>query len=322
MAVTALVLDKHYLLHDTGGDHPECPQRLEAIQQRLHRTGLDRKCLQISPRPATRQQIEWIHAPAYVDHFRQACGNGERDLDSVECPIAPNTYEIALLSAGGVLAAVDAIMAGEVRNAFCAVRPPGHHAERDEAKGFCYFNNIAIAAEHLRRNHGLDRIFILDWDVHHANGTQHQFEDDPHVFVCSIHQHPLTLFPGTGFKEEQGTGPGEGYTLNIPVMPGTGDGTYDHAFQEQILPAMEAFAPQFVLISAGFDAHCLDPLAQINLSTEMFGWMTAEVMKIAHRHAGDRVLSVLEGGYDFRALADSVQLHLKVLMGLSEFQTA
>jgi acetoin utilization deacetylase AcuC-like enzyme len=217
------------------------------------------------------------------------------------------------LAAGGVVNAADAVARGEAGRAFCAVRPPGHHAERSNAMGFCFFNNVAIAAEYLRHQHGIERIAILDWDVHHGNGTQHYFEADPNVFFCSIHQHPDTLYPGTGYAEERGTGAGMGATLNVPMAPGSGDEEYRRAFETTILPALDRFRPEFLLISAGFDAHRADPLGHIKLSTEMFGWMTLHAMELARRHCGGRIVSVLEGGYDLTALADSVQAHLEVL---------
>jgi acetoin utilization deacetylase AcuC-like enzyme len=221
-----------------------------------------------------------------------------------------------LLAAGGAVAAVDAIMDGQVRNVFCAVRPPGHHAERALAMGFCYFNNVAIAAEHLRARYGLRRLAILDWDVHHGNGTQHIFEDDPDLLFCDIHQHPDTLYPGTGFEWEKGAGPGVGATLNIPLMPGSGDADYRWAFDNRIVPAIDAFKPEFLLISAGFDAHRDDPLADIELSTGMFAWMTMQALNLAERHCEGRLVSLLEGGYEPAVLAECIRAHLGALAGV------
>jgi acetoin utilization deacetylase AcuC-like enzyme len=202
-------------------------------------------------------------------------------------------------------------MQGEAENGFALIRPPGHHAESGEALGFCLFNNVAITAKYLKRRYGLEKILILDWDVHHGNGTQHTFEDDPSVFYVSVHQYPW--YPGTGSHSETGTGAGNGATLNCPMPAGSGDEDYRAAFGQTILPAARAFKPDAVLISAGFDAHAADPLGGINLSTNFYRWMTSEVMEIADSSAGGRVISLLEGGYDLDALASCVVAHVEVL---------
>jgi acetoin utilization deacetylase AcuC-like enzyme len=262
----------------------------------------------VAPVAAELALIQRVHEPEYVERFREACAQGQGSIDTPECPICPDSFEIARLAAGGVVTAVDEVMAGRLRNAFCPVRPPGHHAERGFAMGFCYFNNVAIAADHLRGQHRLERVAILDWDVHHCNGTQHHFESDPNVLVCSIHQHPYTLFPGTGFEWEKGAGEGVGATVNVPMMPGSSDTDYHSA--------IEAFRPEFLLVSAGFDAHYQDPLGEIELSTEAFAWMSAQAVALAEALCGGRLVSMLEGGYDLATLAECARVHVEQLAGL------
>ncbi len=225
------------------------------------------------------------------------------------------SFDVALLAAGGLLKLADQVLSGEVDNGFALVRPPGHHAEVDTALGFCLFNNVAVCARYLQHRYGLGKVLILDWDVHHGNGTQHTFEEDPSVLYVSLHQYPY--YPGTGAASETGLGRGVGATLNCPMPAGAGDEDYRRAFQERILPKIAAFAPEVVMISAGFDAHRADPLAQINVSTECYGWMSERLMEAADEHAHGRIISVLEGGYDLGALPLCVAEHLRVLMGLS-----
>jgi len=267
----------------------------------------------INPEPADLEPIKKVHASEYIEEFRFACEHEAGFIDSYECPVCAASYEVALLAVGGVLQAVDAVMEGRIGNAFCAVRPPGHHAERAHAMGFCYFNNVAIAAEYLKARHDLQRVAILDFDVHHGNGTQHHFEKDPGVFYCSIHQHPRTIFPGTGFEHEIGIGEGTGTNLNVPVMPGAGDEEYRQAFEEKIIPALQKYDPEFLLISAGFDAHERDSLAYVMLSDEGFAMMTRQLRTLAEEVCNGRLVSVLEGGYDFPALASAVTTHIELL---------
>ncbi len=316
-ATTGLVWSARYLDHETGPGHPEQPERLAAVEHSLREAGFFQSTRGIAPHADDMTPVLRVHESAYIERFHRACEEGLHCLDSCECPVCPASFEIAMLAAGGAVAAVEAVMEERVRNAFCALRPPGHHAERGLAMGFCYFNNTAIAAEHLRARYGLRRIAILDWDVHHGNGTQHLFEDDPDVFVCDIHQHPHTLYPGTGFDWEKGCGPGVGATLNIPLMPGSGDADYRWAFDNRIVPAIDDFRPEFLLVSAGFDAHRDDPLADIELSTEMFVWMTLQAMNLAETHCEGRLVSLLEGGYDPAVLAECVCVHLGTLAGIT-----
>jgi acetoin utilization deacetylase AcuC-like enzyme len=313
---TGVVWSPRYLEHDTGPHHPEQPNRVRAIYAHFRDMGLLEAVTPVEPVAADLSFIRRVHEAEYVDRFREACAHGLKSIDTPECPICPRSFEVARLAAGAAVTAVDACLAGDIRNAFCPVRPPGHHAEYRFAMGFCYFNNVAIAAEYLRHHHGLKRVAILDWDVHHANGTQHHFEADPDVFVCSIHQHPHTLFPGTGFDWERGCGQGVGATLNVPMMPGSTDGDYRRAFEYTLLPAITAFKPEFLLVSTGFDAHRDDPLAEIELTTDAFAWMTAQAVALADSLCAGRLVTVLEGGYRLETLAECARVHVEQLAGL------
>ena len=315
MARTGFVYHPDYLEHDMGLGHPESPQRLRAILNRLESTGLDSTLVRVDPQKAHEDAItDWItkvHASAYVNGLRlRAPREGRVSLDP-DTTMSPGSLGAAYLAVGGVLAAADAIMDGRVDNAFCAVRPPGHHAEADHAMGFCLFNNVAVAARYFQKQHGLERIAIVDWDVHHGNGTQHTFYADPSVFFFSTHQYPY--YPGTGRADERGFGKGNGYTLNVPLPAGTGDSEYLEVFNRILRPALKAYRPDAVIISAGFDAHHDDPLAGMNLSTQGYAALSRVVKEIAGEFARGRVLSCLEGGYNLEALAASVEGHLRVL---------
>jgi acetoin utilization deacetylase AcuC-like enzyme len=241
---------------------------------------------------------------------QRVCELGGGILDQGDTPIGPNSCEIAMLSLGSLLRATDAVMTGEVKRAFSAARPPGHHAEPDRAMGFCLFSNVAIAARYIQRTYAANKIAIVDFDVHHGNGTQAAFEDDPSVLFISLHQHPRTCYPGSGYEWEQGVGAGRGLTLNIPLRPGAGDDDYLAAFRHAVLPKLEEFKSQVLLISAGFDAHADDPLAQIELSESCFQQMTEQLVSVADQYCNGRVISALEGGYNLRALGRSVVRHL------------
>jgi len=234
-------------------------------------------------------------------------------LDSPDTGICPESFEVALLSVGGVLTAIDRIMEGEVERAFCAIRPPGHHAERERAMGFCIFNNVAIGARYLQERYAIERVLIIDWDTHHGNGTENAFLTDPTVFYASIHQYPH--YPGTGARLDKGVGEGEGYTLNIPLPAGSGDKEYIAAFQDILLPTAHAFSPQFILLSAGFDAHRDDPLSGMFLTEDGFEELTHLILELAQKNCQGRLVSVLEGGYNLIALSRSVERHLFVLRG-------
>ncbi|NOX53615.1 MAG: histone deacetylase [Planctomycetes bacterium] len=311
---TGFVFDEIYLRHDTGAGHPERPERLTAIVERLKRSGLYDQLVLIRPRPSADKWLTTIHTPQYVARVKQACETGSSRLDSPDTPICRDSYDAAVAAVGGVLAAIDAVMAGKVRNAFCAIRPPGHHALKDRAMGFCLFNNVAVAARYIQKHHALSKVLIVDWDVHHGNGTQRAFYDDPTVFYVGIHQFPF--YPGTGDEKERGVGPGLGFTLNIPLPAGSTDDDFRDAFRRQVLPQALAFEPDFVLVSAGFDPHKDDPLGGMEMTPAGFAELTRLVGHIADRCCSGRLVSVLEGGYDLDGLAASVEAHLRVLRGL------
>ena len=308
---TGFVYDERFLAHDAGAHHPERRERLESTIDHLRREEWFDELRAVPASPCDPAWLETVHDRELVDRARESCRRGLPFLDVADVGICPESYDIALLAAGGALALADGVARAEIDNGFALSRPPGHHAERNVALGFCLFNNVAIAARYLQREHGLDKILILDWDVHHGNGTQHTFESDPSVLFVSTHQYPY--YPGTGAASEDGEGRGRGATLNCPMPAGAGDRDYERAFTERILPKIDAFAPQAVIVSAGFDAHAEDPLAHIMLSTGFFAWMTERMLEVAERHAGGRLISILEGGYNTDVLPLCVAAHLELL---------
>ncbi len=309
-----IVLDRRFEDHHAGPGHPESAARLAAIRSGLAHSGIMQNLTILPPREADMRWIELVHQRSYIDRVLQACSKGYEYIGQADCGICPASYQVALLAVGGVLSAIDAVMAGSIDRAFCAVRPPGHHAEYHRAMGFCLFNNIAIAARYLQQHHKLEKIFILDWDVHHGNGTQHTFQADPTVFYCSLHQDPSTLYPGTGFAGERGLDAGQGFTLNLPMPAGAGSEQYRQAFQEAVLPAIDDFEAQFILISTGFDAHADDPLAMINLTEQDYYWFTQQVLRAADDHCSGRMVTVLEGGYNLQVLPGCTERHLQGLL--------
>jgi acetoin utilization deacetylase AcuC-like enzyme len=314
MASVGLLLDERFRRHNTGDGHPEAPARLAVIGAALEKAGLTEVTTPIEARPAPDALLLHVHTREYLTRLDAACRQGYPYIDVPDSAICPESFEIARLAAGGVVEAARRIAGGELRRAFCAVRPPGHHAERDRSMGFCLLNNIAIAACVLRHEFKLDRLAIVDFDVHHCNGTQHTFEAEPAVLVISLHGHPNYLYPGTGQEDEVGVGPGRGYTMNIAFRPGAGDAEYREAFNTRIAPALGRFAPQFLLVSAGFDAHADDPLGNLALSDAAFGEMADALVGLAERHAQGRLLSVLEGGYDHGVLTRCVPEHVRRLL--------
>jgi acetoin utilization deacetylase AcuC-like enzyme len=312
MGRTGLVYHPQYLEHDMGAGHPESPDRLRAIISRLQHSGILSRLVRIEPSPAPDEWITQVHTAAYVENLkRRAPTSGHVSLDP-DTSMSAGSLSAAYLAAGGALAAVDAIVAGTVEHVFCAVRPPGHHAERDHAMGFCLFNNVAIAARYLQRHHAMARVLVVDWDVHHGNGTQHIFDDDPSLLFFSAHQYPY--YPGTGRGTESGVGHGAGATINVPMKAGEGDDAYREVFQDVLIPAADAFQPDFVIVSAGFDAHKDDPLAGMGLTEEGYADLTRMVVSIAKRHSQGRLLSCLEGGYNLHALSASVERHVLALL--------
>jgi acetoin utilization deacetylase AcuC-like enzyme len=317
MRRTGYVYDDRYLLHNPGEWHPERPDRLKAIHKNLQESDLLELVVPVAPYPAPLKWVERLHDPDYVQRFKKACEKGQRLFEVPDCGISPESYEIALLAAGGVMAAVDAIMGGQADNAFCAVRPPGHHAERRRAQGFCFFNNVAIGAVYLLEHFGLERVAIVDWDVHHGNGTQHLFEADPRVFYLSLHESPEYCYPGTGFRKEQGRGPGLGFTLNLPLEPHSGDEEYLEVLRNEGLPRLARFAPQFLFISAGFDAHVADPLAHQKVTRGGYREMGRMLLHLAQETAGGKVIAVLEGGYSLEALENCTEDLVRLLLGIA-----
>jgi len=308
------VFHQDFLKHHAGPLHPERPERLDAIVSALTGEGLLRMMQPLDFAPAAPADLSGVHDPAYIDLVRMACREGITCVGSKETRICRHTYSAAMLAVGGVLAACEAAMNGGPRRSFCAVRPPGHHAERDYAMGFCIFNNIAVAADILVRKHGLERVAIVDFDVHHGNGTQSAFESRADVLFVSIHQDPATLFPGSGYESETGHGKGRGYTVNVPMPPGSDDAAYRRAFAEKIMPWLYRYQPQFLLVSSGFDAVRDDPISRINLEPDSFAWMTLELVGLAESCCGGRLVSVLEGGYELDSLRRSVVAHVLSLM--------
>ncbi len=308
------MLDPVFERHYTGPGHPERAERLIRIMQALEEQGLAERCVRIEPCKASPEVLSPVHVPEYLERLERACLNGQPFIDTPDSAICPDSFEVALLAAGGVLKAVDLVVERELDAAFCAVRPPGHHAEADVSMGFCLLNNVALAAARLKNHHGIGHLAVLDWDVHHGNGTQHIFEEDGDVLYVSLHQSPETLYPGTGRAEERGRGSGQGATVNIPLAPGTADEEYLEALERIALPALTKFAPEFILVSAGFDSHAADPLASLCLSEKVYAILTVKTRELAEQFSHGRLVSVLEGGYDLPALGCSVAVHLRALL--------
>ena len=316
MKRTGFLYDERYLLHDTGPGHPESPDRLRAIYQGIKDADLLSKLTVIQGSRADLKWVETVHAKNYIERFAAACRSGNSTFDYPDNQICADTFETALLTVGGVLDAAGQVIMGKLDNVFCAVRPPGHHAEYDQAMGFCYFNNVAIAARYLQLEWGIQRVAIVDFDVHHGNGTQHIFEEDPDVFYYSIHQHPTFAFPGTGRAFETGSGEGTGSTRNYPVLPGHGDKEYLGLIQRDFIPVIEAFSPEVIIVSAGFDAHVDDDMSDIKLSTQGYTRIMERIVALAELYSDGRVISVLEGGYCLKRLPELAANHVKVLLSI------
>jgi acetoin utilization deacetylase AcuC-like enzyme len=311
MATTGVIWDSRYTKHDMGMYHPESPKRLLAIKEVLDADGVGKELTHLEPRDATIDEIAYIHAPSYINEVVATDGKDMVMLDP-DTRTCPESYRAALLAAGGVMNAADAVYEGKVNDAFAFVRPPGHHAEHDRAMGFCFFNNIAIAAEHLIKKKGVERVAIVDFDVHHGNGTQHAFYKRGDVFFTSTHRGQF--YPGSGQSEETGEGPGKGCTLNVPLSTGADDDDYKRAFDKLIIPAVRIFKPQIILSSAGFDAHRRDPLGGMRMTTEGYRWIGRTLGDLANDLCDGKILYVLEGGYDLVALRDSCEAILEEMV--------
>ncbi|MCG8379568.1 MAG: histone deacetylase [Proteobacteria bacterium] len=274
---TGFLKDDQFLLHDTGPGHPECSARLSETMRFLNYQDWFDLLVNFEAQKADIEDILMVHDINYVKRAKDVCRSGNTYLDSMDVSVCKESYDIALLAAGSAIKLADEVMNDNIDNGFALLRPPGHHAENSMALGFCLFNNIAVLARHLQKSYGLEKIAIIDWDVHHGNGTQHLFEEDPSVLYISTHQYPF--YPGTGNYTETGIGKGEGATLNCPMYAGASDQDYESVFTEKILPKIDEFQPEFILISAGFDAHNADPLANINLTSNAFSWMTERIIE-------------------------------------------
>jgi acetoin utilization deacetylase AcuC-like enzyme len=298
--------------HNTGAGHPESATRLDAALAGVERAGLAEKITrETAEHPDTNRIIAKVHSADYERSLEEASRSGMRVFHSLDNPMSTQTFAAARTAVGVSLTAAESLMRGDANRAFVIARPPGHHAERQEAMGFCFFNTVACVAEWMREQSGIDRVFIFDFDVHHGNGTQALFWDRDDVFYLSMHRFPF--YPGTGSLDEIGAGAGRGYTMNIPLEAGLGDAAYLRGVEDTVVRAIDAYQPQAILLSSGFDAHRRDPLGGMSVSEEAYGEITRRVVEAAERHSGGRVLSLLEGGYDMEGLAASVAEHVNAL---------
>ena len=315
VARTGLVMDAHYLQHDTGAHHPENAARLRVVYDMLAQSQHTPHYRRIPPRPCSDDELALVHAPAYIAQIAATAGRPFATLGA-DTPVCAKSYAAARLAVGGTLQAIDEVWAGRLKNALALVRPPGHHAEFGRAMGFCLFNNVAVGAAFARQTLGARRVLIVDWDVHHGNGTQHAFERDPHVLFFSSHQHPH--YPGTGVYTETGIGSGEGYTVNLPLSRGYGDPEFVALYRQLLQPLASEFEPDLVLVSAGFDIHARDPLGRMRVTPLGFAALTRLLMDVAEGCCNGKLVLVLEGGYCREALQESIRAVLNELTGQSQ----
>lgn len=308
----AVVYHADFELHDTGNQHPEKCVRARRVADALRADAIAEDLQWFTPEPAAAEWLEKVHSPEYRQYIEEACLSGRPYADIGETAICEESYAVARLAAGAAMQTVDLVFGDDFKRAFACIRPPGHHARYEQAMGFCLFNNIAIAAAYAEAAYGLERIAIVDWDVHHGNGTQETFYNSPKVMFSSLHQ--LPLYPHSGERVEEGLEMGHGFTLNLPLPAGSDGGVYRSAFNLELLPALKKFRPQLIFISCGFDAHCDDPLADMKLKEEDYRWMTRQLADIADEFCEGRIVSVLEGGYDMEALASSALAHVRELL--------
>jgi len=315
MKKTGFLFDRRYMLHETSDYHPEIHERLDAIYKGINDADLLPKLTLINGSRADLKWVEAVHDKDYIHSFQDACMSGKKIFRHPDNQMCCETFETALLAVGGIIDTVDLVMKDELDNAFCAVRPPGHHAERAEAMGFCYFNNVAIAARYLQLQWKISNIGIVDFDVHHGNGTQHIFEQDPSVFYYSIHEHPSFAYPGTGREFEYGSGLGYGFTKNSPVLPGQGDLEYKKLIKKDLLADFEKFRPEVILVSVGFDGHVDDDMSGIKLSTQWYSWIMEKILGMSDKYSNGRLITILEGGYSLKRLPELAKNHVSILLG-------
>ena len=310
-AKTGLVADEVSREHLTGPRHPERPERFDAVMDALEAVGLTKTLTKIPSRHATKDELALCHGREYISLVHDEIAAGASFLSTGDTQLSPRSLDAALSAAGSTMQAVDAVMAGEVRNAFCVLRPPGHHATPDRGMGFCIFNNVAVAARYAQKRHGVERVLIVDWDIHHGNGTQDTFYSDPSVLFFSTHQSPW--YPGTGMHDEQGEGAAKGSTINCPFPSGAGRDEIVGAFGTELVSAARRFRPNLVFISAGFDSRLGDPLGEFTLSDDDFRELTSLMMEVADVSSGGRLISVLEGGYNLDGLGSAAAAHIRAL---------
>jgi len=316
MTKTALIYHEDYLKHDAGPGHPERRERLISIMDYFRNGGILERAGTLTPSPCSDEDLLRVHTKEYVEFIKAMCARGGGPIDA-DTFAQVDTYDIAKLAAGGVMLAGEVVAKGEFDNSLALVRPPGHHASKDRAMGFCYFNNVAVMARYLQEKHNIKKILILDWDAHAANGTMDIFYDDPSVLNISIHQDPVSFYPGTGFAEQIGQGDGEGYTVNVPLRPGAGDSDYVYVLEELIFPLARSFQPGLIAISTGFDSHKDDFISGLQLTENGYGFLTQMMMKLAEEVCGRRLVVELEGGYNLEAIARSSYAVMNSLLGNS-----